>query len=299
VRIHSVQCIGVEGVRDGEYAFTDSTGRPADVVVVSGPVASGKTRLLELLLLIRNVLSPTNDEADEDSWVRLGGRSARVIVSFWLDDNERATVGYAEPIVTTETILSPDPELVGEAEPDPGLCFLLDRYDHSDASSKFEYFAENRRLDVGGGSMSLAEETQKRFRTSKDSRKFSFIPDFLASLKKDRESAARFEQSLGTFSASCRLESSDGRLSSSGRTVASLDELSSSERDAVMFSAVGSLVRLSQSVIFVDRPNLYIRDQHRLLAGLSSFGVSNQLFATSYAPDLFASVESRCVISLF
>jgi hypothetical protein len=65
-----------------------------------------------------------------------------------------------------------------------------------------------------------------------------------------------------------------------------------------MFSAVASLVRLSQSVIFVDRPDLYIREQHRVLAGLSSFGVSNQLFVTSYAPDLFASVESRCVISL-
>jgi hypothetical protein len=298
VRIHSVQCIGVEGVRDGEYAFTDATGRPADVVVVAGPVASGKTRLLELLLLIRNVLAPTNDEADEDSWVRLGGRSARVLVNFWLDENERATVGHAEPIVATETILSPDPELVGEVEPDAGLCFLLDRYDHSDQSSKFEYFAESRRLDVGGGSMSLSEETQKKFRTSKDPRKFSFIPDFLSSLKLDQEAARRFEQSLASFSASCRLSGKGGQLSSSGRTVSSLDELSSSERDAVMFSAVASLVRLSQSVIFVDRPDLYIREQHRALAGLSSFGVSNQLFVTSYAPDLFASVESRCVISL-
>ncbi len=298
MRIHSVQCIGVEGVRDGEYAFTDATGRPADVVVVAGPVASGKTRLLELLLLIRNVLAPTNDEADEDSWVRLGGRSARVLVNFWLDENERATVGHAEAIVATETILSPDPELVGEVEPDAGLCFLLDRYDHSDQSSKFEYFAESRRLDVGGGSMSLSEETQKKFRTSKDPRKFSFIPDFLSSLKLDQEAARRFEQSLASFSASCRLSGKDGRLSSSGRTVSSLDELSSSERDAVMFSAVASLVRLSQSVIFVDRPDLYIREQHRVLAGLSSFGVSNQLFVTSYAPDLFASVESRCVISL-
>lgn len=298
MRILSLQCVGVEGVRDGEYAFADSTGGPADVVVVSGPAASGKTRLLELLLLVRNIVAPTNEETDEDPWVRLGGRSARAVVTFWLDENERQRLGYPEPAVVTEVILGADPDLVAEFEPDPGLAFLFERYDHTGDTIKFEYFGENRRLDVGGGSISLAAASQGRFRTSKDPRKFAFVPDFLASLKRDATRAQRFEETLTSFAPSCSFDPSSGLVSSVGRTASGVEQLSASERDAVMFSAVSSLVTFSQSVIFVDRPDLYIRDEARVFRGLSSFGVSNQLFVTGYSAELFRAAESRCVISL-
>jgi hypothetical protein len=298
MRILALQCIGVEGVRDGEYNFADASGKPADVVVVSGTAGSGKTRLLELLLLVRNVLAPTNEEVDEEAWVRLGGRSARVGVTFWLDPHEQHVVGYASPAVATETILSPDPELVAEVEPDAGLCFLLDRYDHSAETAKLEYFGENRRLDIGGGTTSLEPESQKKLRTSKDARKFSFVPALLASLRRDPAGAETLSRHLAAFSASCSFDPTSGAFSSGGRTLRGLEELSASERDALVFSAVTTLVGFSHSVLFIDRPDLYMRDEARLLAALTGLGASNQLFVTSYGGDLFKAAESRRVIAL-
>ena len=288
MRILALQAIGVEGVPDGDYSFADASGAPADVVVVSGAVASGKTRLLELLLLIREIIAPTNDEADEEAWVRLGGSSARVIVTFWLDERERKKLGYATAPVVVETVLGGDPELVAKVEPDPGLCFLLESYDHTAETIKLEYFAEGRQLDVGGGTIALEPQSQKPYRTSKDPRKFAFIPEFLRSLDGDKDRRERFERLMRVFSPALTLD----------RLRAGLSTLSSSERDALVLSAVPSLVTLARSIVLVDRPDLYIRDEASVLRGLFSLGPSNQLFVTSYSPQLFRAAESRALIEL-
>jgi hypothetical protein len=288
MKVLALQAIGIEGVPDGSYAFADASGGPAEVVVVAGRPASGKTRLLELLLLVRELIAPTNDEADEEAWVRLGGSSARVIVTFWLEEHERKKLGYATPTVVVELVLGADPELVAPVEPDPGLVFLLESYDHTPDTIKLEYFAESRRLDVGGGSIALEAQSQKPYRTSKDPRKFSFIPDYLRSLQSEREAAERFERLLRVFSPALTLD----------RLRAGLESLSSSERDALLLSATSSLVSLSHSVVLVDRPDLYIRDEARMLRGLLSLGRSNQLFVTSYSSQLFRAAESCCVIDL-
>jgi hypothetical protein len=298
VKILALQATGVEGVPDGTYSFAAASGAPADVVVVAGPAASGKTRLLELLLLVREVIAPSNDEADEEAWVRLGNRSARVLVTFWLAEHERKTLGYATPTVTVESILGADPELVAPVEPDPGLAFLLEGYDHTEKTIKLEYFGENRRLDVGGGAISLEPQSQKAYRSTKDPRKFSFVPALLRSLRHDAERARRFQETLGRFSASCTFDPATGALASHGRQLRELSELSASEREAVIFSAVPALVTLSHSVVLVDRPALYIRDEATLYRGLTALGSSNQLFVTSHLPQLFRAAESRCVIHL-
>lgn len=298
MRLLALQTSGVEGVPDGSYSFADSSGAPADVVLVTGPAASGKTRMLDLLLLIRELIAPTNDEADEQAWVRVGSRSARVLLTFWLSEHERKTLGYATPAVTVESILGADPDLVAPVEADPGLCFLLESYDHTDKTIKLEYFGENRRLDVGGGSISLEAQSQKPYRTSKDPRKFSFVPALLGSLRRDADRAGRFQRTLASLSGSCTFDAGSGTLASFGRTLADLSELSSSEREAVIFASVASLVTLAHSIVFVDRPELYIRDEARLYRGLTGLGASNQLFVTSRSPQLFRAAESRCVVEL-
>jgi len=200
--------------------------------------------------------------------------------------------------VTTETILAPDPELAAEVEPDAGLSFLLDAYDHTEKTVKLEYFGENRRLDVGGGATALSVDAQKKLRSSKSPRKFAFVPSFITSLAGDTPRAERFQAILSALSPSASYDAAAGRLASSGRPIIGYDELSASERDAVIFASVASLVTLAHSVVVVDRPDLYIRDEARLAEGLSRLGPSNQIFVATPSADIFRAAPSRASVLL-
>ncbi|NUP05374.1 MAG: hypothetical protein HOW73_04865 [Polyangiaceae bacterium] len=298
MKILRLQSIGVAGVPDGSYDFAKSPEEAHDLVVVTGDEGAGKTRFLELVTAARELIAPSGLEMDEETWVRVGNRSAKAVVVWQLSKEERASIGAKSPIVETEVIFCADSELTARDRTDPGFIYLLERYDHKDEISKLEYFPENRRLDVGGGEVSLEAEVQKALRGDKSPRKYASVPAFLATLPNAQHSADRFAASLERLSESCRYDRDRHTLSSNGRSVRDVTELSSSEQDAVIFAATAGLVRLTRSVVLVDRPELYASDPERMLGGLRGLGADNQLIVATCAPELAVSAPDRCIIRL-
>lgn len=288
MKILDLETFGVRGVPDGFYdlsvsADVASRAGAHDLVVVTGPSGSGKTRFLELIVAVREVLSPSDDEIDTDPWIRPGQRTAKVKVSWLLSDDEQRLVGAPSPVHRTETIFGADNPV---SSADELLIHLFEQYDHTDASVKLEYFAENRRLDETGTEMSIDPGTQVRLRSSKSARKYAFVPAFLRHLRTEPVKAERFAQSLGRLSPTCRYDVAQGKLLSRGRIVARLVELSGSERDALLFAATATNVGLSRSIVLVDRPELMSVSVRDIVPGLVMLGAHNQLIVATARPEL-------------
>ena len=280
MKLFSVTTIDVLGVANGTYSFAKGPELAHDRVLILGGPGSGKTRFLELIIAARSLLAIGERSIEEESFIRPENQSCKVILSWQLTSDEQATIGAASPIVPTEVIFRDDEE----DEVDARMRYLMERYGHDDETPKFEYFSEQRRLDVGGGGTSLDEEDQLFLRTFPGPRKCSWVPSLLAELADEPSKAARFSGIMDRLSGSCTYDHNLQQLTSRGRPVRNLGELSASEADAVMFAATATLVGLSGSIILIDRPELHGLEPARALTGLSALGTDNQLLmATSSA----------------
>lgn len=279
MKLFDLETLGVRGVADGRYLFGDANG-PRDRVLVFGEPGSGKTRLLELIVALREMIAPADETLDEDDFIRAGETAAKVVARFSLSPSEAAAIGAPTPLVDAELIFG------GDSRIDAGLAFLLGRYDHSDQTPKLEYFSERRRLDVGGGDMPLDEEHQKRFRIDGSPRKHAFVPGLLARLRGRPAEAQRFARGLAGLSRALRYDLERHVLVSGTRDVASLKELSASEADAVIFAATATLVGLSSSIVLVDGPEQLGLDPSRALAGIAALGEDNQIVFATSSPEV-------------
>jgi energy-coupling factor transporter ATP-binding protein EcfA2 len=288
LKILDLQTFGVRGVPDGFYDFAvpaDVASRTgaSDLVVVTGPSGSGKTRFLELIVAVREALTPKDEELDHDSWICPGHRTAKAQVSWLLSPQEQRAVGAPNPVHRTETIFGGDNPV---SSADELLIHLFKRYDHTDATSKVEYFAEDRRLDVSFAEMSTDPGTQVRYRTSKSPRKYAFVPAYVRELRTQPAKAERFASTLTQLSRTCHYDVERSTLVSQGRPVRALLELSGSERDALLLAATASNVGLSQSIVLVDRPELMGASPRDIVPGLVALGAQNQLFVATARPEL-------------
>lgn len=291
MKLLGLEAIDVAGVDSRVYSFAKSPEEAHDRVLITGGPGSGKTRLLEVIIAAREVLATGQRAMSHDSFIRPENKTSKVILSWQLTREEQATIGSASPVVSTEVIFCHD-----EDDPDEQrMSFLLERYGHDDATPKFEYFSERRRLDIGGGEASLEEDEQITLRTDPSPRKFSWLPTFLDQLHDDPARAARFASSLQRFSPSCAYDTERHALTSRGRALRTLHELSASEADAVMFAATAALVGLSGSIVLVDRPDLHGIDPVRALAGLAGLGVDNQLILATSSRAFAAGFEGAVV----
>ncbi|HTJ82395.1 MAG TPA: hypothetical protein VL400_11795, partial [Polyangiaceae bacterium] len=254
MKLLGVEAIDIAGVANGVYSFANRSGQAHDRVLIRGGPGTGKTRLLQLILAAREVLSSGIRDHQQNSFIRPENKTAKVILSWQLNAEEQAMIASPTPVVTTEVIFSNEED---EDPVDERMCFLLERYGHDDATPKFEYFSARRRLDVGGGEIGLGEEEQFGMRADPSPRKFAWVPVFLDHLPDEPAKAARFSESLARFSPTCAYDLGRHVLTSRGRVLKSLAELSASEADAVMFSATAALVGLSGSIVLVDGPELH------------------------------------------
>jgi hypothetical protein len=294
MKLLGVEAIDIAGVANGVYSFADHAGHAHDRVSIRGGPGAGKTRLLQLILAAREVLSTGIRDHQPESFIRPGNRTAKVILSWELTAEEQTMIGSPTQAVRTEVIFSAEEE---DDAVDQRMIFLLERYGHDDETPKVEYFSARRRLDVGGGDIGLSEEEQFGMRTDPSPRKFAWIPTFLEALPDMPERAARFGALLERFSPSCLYDAERGVLTSRGRVLRGLGELTASEADSVMFAATAALVGLSGSIVLVDQPELHGIPPVRALAGLSALGSDNQLIVAAPSPA-FAATFGGAVVDL-
>ncbi|HTJ82396.1 MAG TPA: hypothetical protein VL400_11800 [Polyangiaceae bacterium] len=295
---------GVAGLPDLESdLISAATGRPHDLVVISGAEATGKTRLLELMVAVLEVLGPYEGIVRASDWYADATRGARVELELWLDDAPGTTGGG--PAATAHAVVDFTASGVSFGI-DRAVARQLARYDHDPAHGKREYFPEDRQRSWGARTDGLSVIEQSLLRSSKDPQKYSFVPRFLAELRSDATRSKAFARGLELlsptvrFTGAQRLGDPTACFTNASRSGIAYDALSSSESDAVLIAATAALIGLNHSIVFLDRPELHVSADRigAWVQSLARLGVDNQWFVATSEERLAAAVDRTQTISL-
>lgn len=304
MKICRIELRGVRGLPDASFDTVDPrTGRPHRLVLVTGPSASGKTRLLEAILAAKELIAPYAAPPETSPWIRPGAGSARVGLLLELDDAERAWGGLDTNTVPAEAVFQ---HKGGFPPEDDGVTAVLRRYEHGDDTGKFEYFPANRSIPANGLGLGLTPFQQRSVRATGDARKYACLTRVVYELSTGGGArASRFAEALARLSPTCRFEPTPSASALPpcfpGRDgPRTLNELSASEIDAVIFAATASLIGLSRSIVLVDTPELHADPEAvpALLEGLLSLGEDVQVIAATRAPALLHAAQPGQVIEL-
>jgi hypothetical protein len=298
VKLAGVAFLGVRGVADAAYDLVDpGTGRAADVVVVRGAGASGKTRLLEAIVAAKEAIAPYGGDPWPDPLLR-DGVAAKVRLVVDLDEEERFFAGLTDARVEAEVALRPGR---AEAIAPAGLRAVLGRYTHGAGAGKVEYVPASRVVPAQVGRGALDPASQRALRATRRPDKYAFVPRLLAELAPDDADADAFAQALAALSPTCRFEPRGARcLRSRGGPLATVHEVSDGERDAVLFAATAVAIDLRSSIMLVDRPDLHVAPggAARFVAGLRALGDDNQLVLAVTSPAMLAALAGAPAIAL-
>lgn len=289
MKISTISVRGISGLPDLDVDLAGGgASSPHSLFLVTGPAASGKTRLLEAIVATFEAVAPYEGMVRASDWLATPNGTGRIELGLWLDGAERVQAAGGTTIavrfdagrVLTESVA--------------GLSRHLQRYDHDDATPKREYFPENRQILVNGQTDGLGAMEQSLLRGSKNLRKYSFIPRFLESLPDDPARRDRFATALARLAPNIEYIPTNREycFSSQKGGLVPVTRLSSSEADAVLLCATAAMVGLSHSVVLLDRPELYVSPEQIVVwtQTLATLGTDNQWIIATNSPELLQSV---------
>lgn len=304
MRVARVSLRNVRSLPDREISFCQPDGRPHDAVLVTGPAASGKTTLLEVIAMAKERVGGYGSAARPRAFLRPGEPNGHVGVWLVLDEGERRRAGLAEPIAKLSVPLS------GAPEPhDPRLAKFLASYSHGPDVGLMDYFPAGRALSPSVGNEPPPDErTEGRLRLGREPDKYrGVLPWLRAALVGDAAHTATtlreaglvlgadapdplqgFRQMLAQMCPWLRVQGLSGDGSAvmfvrrGGGAVPAL-ELSDAERDAVLLCASWQRLGLCRSVALIDRLEQHAHpdDQKRWLDTLTATGDNQLIVATS------------------
>jgi hypothetical protein len=306
MRLLQATFLSVRGLADAAWSFGDPwTGEPRDVVVITGPPASGKTRFLEAILAAKEAIAPYGLRPKGGPWIADGAPAAKIELTFLLDEEEQRRVRSAERVVRAEAILT---ESGSRCHVDPEVATLLMVYAHDPEHGKIEYLPANRAVVVGGHMHGVSTAEQRLLRVTRDERKFSFIPRLLAAFTWDgrfAEARARFAGMLAELSPTARYlaPNQDHPLvcfSSRGSPPLHLAQLSATEAQAVLVAAAAALVRYERSIVLIDRPEVSAGERALVawVEAVREVTGAAQLIVATDSPALVAAAPSRATVSV-
>jgi hypothetical protein len=296
---------GVLGLRDLDLDFAaGASAGPRDVVIVSGPPASGKTRLFDVMLAALEAVGPYHGMVRAEDWCADLAKGARVELGLLVEERVGGSVEGSPEGAPARAVVDFTADGVRTAV-DRRVARLVSRYDHDPAHGKREYFPEGRQRAWGARCDGLGELEQSLLRSTKDAQKYSFVPRFLAELRHDDRRRATFTRQLELLSPSVRFSRAPRKdptacFKNRYREEVPFVELSSSESEAVILAATATLIGLHRSVIFLDRPELYVPSDRlaEFVEALLQLGEQNQWFLATSDRDLAAQIPRAHHVSL-
>lgn len=310
---------GVAALPDLERDLVSvSTGRPHDLIVIAGPAASGKTRLCEVMLAALETVGSYHGMVRASDWYGDAARGARVELGLWLDEGQLGSGGGSgdgngdsdgngsrTTGMTSRAVVDFTSRGVSSTV-DRAVARVLSRYDHDPAHGKREYFPEGRQRAWGARNDGLGAPEQSLLRSTKDPQKYSFVPRFLADLRTDSTRRKAFATRLELLSPTVRFTPAarggdpTACFTNESRAGMLYDDLSSSEADAVLIAATAVMIGLHHSIVFLDRPELYVPSD-RLFGWIQSLlqvGANNQWIIATSDEGLASAVDRSQLINL-
>lgn len=317
MKIRKLFADGFRGLRDQEYSLINPrTDTPFDLVLVTGPRASGKTSFLEAIIAGKEQVGPYGSPLPASAYLRRDARSAKVRIDWHLSEAERARYGVGARNLVGEAMFGPS--IAPAPAPDATLAALLGQYTADPELGKVEYFHASRSLPVRAMidlSRDAGTDLDRRTRLGRDDTKYSGLLRFLveAGLGLDVDAAGKAKPQgrvTRAFTALCPtkrlagLYRSDGQMlpafaDAQGQTY-SLAQLADSELDALLFAATFVRAGVAGSVVLVDVPERHLGDldTRAFVHALAALGADNQLIVATQSPSLLASVHADQVIRL-
>jgi hypothetical protein len=299
---------GVERLGDRQIDLTSPTsGAPRDLVIVTGAPGSGKTALLDVIVAAKETAAPYGSRVPWTPRAASGEAGAKIQID-WALSPEEVALYPGEPRRTLEVIYDASPAY--PPENDAGLMALLQRFDEAPDTGKVEYFHADRRLS-GGLRVVGGVRSERALRLEANDRKYAGIEAFMVELHLGVDDRPGLRERLkDAFGALCPKKRWTGISRAAGSPLPvfeglrgerlTLAELSHSEKQVLLFVATFLRLGLSNSVVLIDVPELYMRSEDvvpfvRALAGL---GDNNQLIVATGSHELIQSVEPGAVVRL-
>lgn len=301
MRIRAIELQGVRGLPSRTWDFPRTSD--ADVIVVTGPRASGKTSFLDAIVAAKEKVAPYG--AGDSRWARLvpeGQRAAKVTLSWETDATERERVHLEDELFSTEAILG---EALGlPPRPSRAVTALLGTLS-DEPHGRVTYFHDSRQLPTPVSFESDA--TGKTHRLT--SRNLKFV-DVYPVLARPELASARARASAHLASLCPDLEVKGLNLqggsyepmlgSRSSGALRPYSSLCASERQAALFALHVARVELARSVVIVDSPELGFGDDGAVdvMRAMLSWGHDNQLIFATASRALAAAVPPARVVEL-
>jgi len=319
-----------EGLRipDGSYSFRAArSDAPHDIILVTGPPASGKTSFLLAIAALKEAFGPYGSPPNLRLLLR-SGKTRGVLGATWLlSDAEAARAHLSAREQRAMVEIGPEGD---KRTGDTSLRHAFTPFSRSPGVGKVELFPQNRSLRIERwrfphDPLSDAIEDGHRLRSDPD--KYSSLRRALFDIV--YEQAARVAEALGSRGVALRAEVPDLlapfkqavaamlpdlRLTSirlregsvaleltrrDGQTVA-LEELSASEEQAVLFALAHGWLNFRHSVLLVDEPELHVHSTFHvdLLFRLAKLGTDNQIIAATGSEALLQRFPAEQQIDL-
>ena len=312
MKLVRLKLANVGAIVDGEYALVDRrTGRPLDVVIVTGGPASGRTTFLEAIIAAKEGVGAYGPPPDGSRLLRSGASSGRIEATWWLSAQEVERAGLREP--AARTVLELRSEGRARSRHDPRLETLFASYSHDSSLGKVDYFPDNRQLVVASWrpmAPPLSEQAEAKARLGRDPDKYAPVIRVFVDLAIEqglRANAALAERGIalrlsapdafGPLRAAIARILPDVRFASvdardgapqvlferrDGSHVR-LDRLSAFEQQGVLFAVSFWRIGLEHSLVLVDEPELHVhpREHARFLRAIVGLGTDNQVIVAT------------------
>lgn len=333
MKISEIALKNVRALPDLRRSLVDASRKPHDVILITGPTGSGKTRLLEAIALWKEAAGPYG-AAPSTAGLARDTSALGEISGVWelsADEVRRGQISGGSPRVTVEVGAGAKAPAV-----EKGIRKVLSDFFREPTHGKLEYFPANRSLSDRPLPVpldALSEKAEAPLRTARDPDKYGVERAWIAArLEADLSDAGaalsgkgvlisrQAPDSLGPMKAAIaklcphlrlaglgknggRSEprflraAADGRMD---RAEVFLSELSTGEQQAVLFAAAFQRLALSRSVVLIDTPELGLHpaDHARFFRTLCALGENNQIFAATSSPGVLGTASPDQIIDL-